>query len=1126
MWHQRPVWWSLAILFGAALPVLLAQSPREEPDAKKLDPAKLPPDDVLILGEAAKDGKFTAQTVQMTWEKYQYFRDLEARLKKLQQSDKPATPSSYQLKGKLDDSVVLLEAQLEFETFEPNTVVWLAGSPAQPTDAQLDGHTPLLKLEANGWSVQVEKPGKHKLALELTLKLTTKGPDQGFELELPRAPLTKLDLMLPDNIKDVRVGGKPPTDGYLTLKNGQLAGPLGPLDKLDVKWRKPGTPANTPPLLSATAHVVVQFDDRETLTRADLTLKSEGNPLASWPLLLPPGATVKMTAKEDEPKVQSIATANQQYASLRTVKLKEAVSELNVTVTVHGPSPRAGTLVPVGPFVLQNAFRQTGTIEIRSTLQDVRLHYTPRGDVERVAPSSDVPAADAFRYANITLPEKPTAPTGPASLSLLDIEPQSTRGLVETSVQYTLRLEYDDKRNGLVWRVKTTIDYMQFRTGVDHLDVLLPSDCTYDAARGPLPASVEVDPSARPLRFTKLTSDPLKHFPLTFEAEYQLTVADSGKATLVLPKLLDTRDRGAQVTVSVQGNHWELLPPEQPSALEPVTQEPQQQVWRSTRIPERIDVAWQPYKPRVRASSVVDLTLTAPEARLEGHVQQTFHFHFPRGAPAQVALNFPRAIAERWKIVRGGVAGTAGDNAEVRLIDLTLPDKDLGHLLVLDYTFPLPGDRETIVVPLVKPEQIVDGDSKVRVWSELGVVPTLSGDVWLPGNIEAVDKQPVLPVLVAHAARLDAPLSLHFGEGSAAAAVLTDRVLVRVEVGSDGMQKYRVRYLLTPLGADHLDIEFPAPVPSLNLRVLHDNKVVTPDVVDETGKSADGGRIARLKLASRLLRKPSVLDVEYQLQAVRTGSGVLYTSLQPPVLRGEVGRPTTRWQVTLSEGPNLLVLSPDGGPGAEPSWTRRGWLFGPTADVTAGDLGRWFAGGQDIARSDDTDQSTEVTASCWRQGVEPLTVVHMPRRAWLLTCSLTFLTVGLLLFLSARRANGSQTTLAGWFWVLLGLLPVVVLLGLLLQPTLAAAIVYGCAPGILGLLLVIVIHLVLQERQRRQIVFLPSFRRGGSSLIRSSQTPVARHGEPSTVDVPRPNSSQWPAGEVLPSEGSSGSKPT
>ena len=55
MLHKHRGWWAFAVLVGAVLPALFAEAPtasppsaRPEPEAKKLDLLKLPPDAVLI----------------------------------------------------------------------------------------------------------------------------------------------------------------------------------------------------------------------------------------------------------------------------------------------------------------------------------------------------------------------------------------------------------------------------------------------------------------------------------------------------------------------------------------------------------------------------------------------------------------------------------------------------------------------------------------------------------------------------------------------------------------------------------------------------------------------------------------------------------------------------------------------------------------------------------------------------------------------------------------------------------------------------------------------------------------------------------------------------------------------
>jgi hypothetical protein len=104
----------------------------------------------------------------------------------------------------------------------------------------------------------------------------------------------------------------------------------------------------------------------------------------------------------------------------------------------------------------------------------------------------------------------------------------------------------------------------------------------------------------------------------------------------------------------------------------------------------------------------------------------------------------------------------------------------------------------------------------------------------------------------------------------------------------------------------------------------------------------------------------------------------------------------------------------------------------------------------------------------------------------------------------ARQAYAGRKRAALWFWLTVA--PLIPLLAALwvLRPTLLYAIAYGCEPGVAVLFVVLTAQCLMLERYRRQIVFLPNFRRArtGSSLVRANglNRPT---GEPSTVDVPR-----------------------
>jgi hypothetical protein len=77
----------------------------------------------------------------------------------------------------------------------------------------------------------------------------------------------------------------------------------------------------------------------------------------------------------------------------------------------------------------------------------------------------------------------------------------------------------------------------------------------------------------------------------------------------------------------------------------------------------------------------------------------------------------------------------------------------------------------------------------------------------------------------------------------------------------------------------------------------------------------------------------------------------------------------------------------------------------------------------------------------------------------------------------------------------------VVVVGLL-GPGWLPALVLGCQPGLLVLVVLLAVHWMLQESYRRRLVFMPGFARlkTNSSLLRSAAGGQRR--EPSTIDAP------------------------
>jgi hypothetical protein len=351
-------------------------------------------------------------------------------------------------------------------------------------------------------------------------------------------------------------------------------------------------------------------------------------------------------------------------------------------------------------------------------------------------------------------------------------------------------------------------------------------------------------------------------------------------------------------------------------------------------------------------------------------------------------------------------------------------------------------------------------------------------------------------------------------------SVRLERSLIQVTVGNSGFQNYRAWFLVKTGGAKTLDVELPAPLPGMSLRVAVDGKPVRPTAVDETGKP-DVGRIARIPLAVSADNGPVLLRLEYQLPPGRTGgSGLLQTALQPPIVRGETGWNPIRWQVVLP--PSWLLLDADANFRAEQRWGWRGWLMGLKPAPSNGDVEGWSLSREAVGMPPTAEGEAAGSPSFvgWQTTAGPLRVTHAPQQGWLLICSLALIAVGFVASL-LKRPHG-----LGW---LLALVVGLAAAGVgLFWPTVLSSVIYGCEPGVVVLLLVIGSQWLLHQRYRRQVVFLPGFKRttGGSALLRSGSSNRPRAGELSTVDAPPPvgGSSNRTAGAQA--DGGSQAKPT
>ncbi|HTU92521.1 MAG TPA: hypothetical protein VMF69_20740 [Gemmataceae bacterium] len=1106
-------------------------------ELKKVDLSSLPAEAVIVICERVNEAlDLLPKAVILKPEKYQALLDEIDRLNKQlekQKIDNSTPPTRCFLRGKVESGAVRLEAEFDGTAEHADTLVSLACPQAGASSAETDGRMALIhRSNAGGFLVRIDKPGEYHVKLDLLVPLAGReGNGRGFELTLPRAVITQLDLDLPANCTDVRVGGQLLKDLQLPgleLKNNHLSGNpgLGPVDKFDLSWKEARYSAGDP-VRMAEGLIQVRLDRAGLATEADLWLTVEGAPAKVWRLLVPRNAEIKVLPSDKETRVEHrIETADQKFASLRTIHLREARSEpLHVQVKLS-LLPLRGSAMPVGPFFVLDAARQTGTVRVRNQVRNLHLDYRGRGDMQlrrqEEETKEESPATLAtLVYSNIPMVEKPEGTVGPKSLSWLDLEAVKVPVQVRMRVSHTLTLRSEvgaknmapglPGANGpsvnrrLYWQVATTIAPATTKwADVEQLKVLVPPEWE------PSDENVSVVPNSNP-RCVTIPASLLREAPTQsqrLQGRYKSSYQAEEHAILKLPQPQGTIE-SCEVKIEAAADAEVAVHNAEQINLELSRQSrPNEQSWRCRSVPAEglgIEMSWRSYRPELRAVSVVDLTLNGNH----GDVSHELRLQLPPTPPPFLILRVPAASGDSLRIQDDQGQEVRSIKSEIRnpksetppsLSDfgfrIPVPAKDGGKewRLMLQYTTLLgekdqaPRAGEPFVVPLVAAEQATASDIKVRIWSEPGALPRAASPRWEEWGIEEV-KDRALPVLVLHATKLNAHLRLVIGEQEASFSALVERTLMRVQLEEGGAQSWLASFQLRQLADRNLDVLMPAPVATLkNAQFFFNRHEVTPDLVNDQGERNPGGSIARLRLSPDLVRQTALLEVSFQSPPSRSGASPLHTTLYPPRILRATAAPTC-WQVSVPA--TRVLIAPESGAGVERTWKRRGWLLAASL----------------IEPAELRHDSEPAALVYWQDQDVPLVLTHAPQLAWWLVCSLGLLVVAWGLYWSALPQANKGGRLAGWLWPLLALATLAVAIAALFWPTMLCAIVYGCEPGAVVLLAFLAVQWLRHQRYRRQIVFLPSFSRGraSSSLIRKNSSHRPQSGEPSTVDAPPPS---------------------
>jgi hypothetical protein len=1062
---------------------------------------------------------------------------LNERIKALERqvANDKALPSSCKLVGKLDGDFLLFTAEIGFATLQPKTTVLLGLKGAFLTDeGDLDGMAPNLGFSDDGYLVRVAKEGPHRLVLNMRVAAPIKKSagnalERAAKLDMPGAAATTLLLDLPRSVEELTWND----NAEKTKAPGHWELGLGAIKSLSLNWKEPTPNVGNTPLAKVDGQIVVRVEDSAINVVADLFLEDLRPFSKEWLLWLPAQAKViDVKGPNGASREWKVPGAGLPY--YRIPDVSPGKWQVSITQRLMRPNTSAAH-VPIGPFHVLGAFQHHGTITVQMPAEvsfGQRLIFARFGKTEQFK-NTDTDAA--FHYTMPLVTEK-MPKTATLNKAPLELEWRNEKNQLETQVEHALKLKTTSQGWEIetVTRIKATALFAPFNSIDLKLPLPRPRGTSVIGTAGPAlgfpgslpwggmwktfglplaPPQVEdasiLDENGNPLRLmpqdatgkVRVISERAPAKQLTVLVKHAFLIpAQLQRVRLELPRPLNTNDQRVKLTIETDERVELLHGPA--GAEEPVPNRHHFDMsWEHS--PSQVELAWRPYQREIVAQATLDITLFERSALVTQAMRIPRESLTSRGVdPKQqlIRLLIPHGVG-KVNVLSGGEI-TSHDTASRTLKNGGIETVAWLHApaegqepvdVVLQYDLALRSDPKedqgALDVTPIWPAHVSQKDVKVRVWASPSAVPRLPtaglNREWKERSIEGVEKKDQFPAIVLQGFGADLPLTLRIEKSNATplAAFVADRALIEVRMKEDDSQHCRARYWLRKIRGPYVDVELPLALSRFREppTFVLGNKVIVAEKKDATE------RVVRLKIHPDLMATPAILEMDYTIPADAMERNTAWrTTLLAPVFHSEVVIAQMRWLFN-APGP-LLAFSWNRKARPDWQWGLQGWLPAPETAVSSADLDGWLLG------KESAQAAEPVTYSFALITLQPETVYHLPRHWWLLGCSGVFLLV----------------TLGGYFsplprlayWLLLFVLGLSSLVLAIACPALLPPLAFGLQPGLVLFLAFAGAHWLIQERYRRQLVFMPGFVRPktGSTMMRSNSA-NQRPREASTVDA-------------------------
>jgi hypothetical protein len=930
------------------------------------------PDAVILVGEKAR----------------QYLESARDR-------ERPGTPAvlvqQCQIRGELmeDQARIQVEVTVKCDR-DGRRPVALGLGEGNLVSASIDGGSPFLTRDGQGWTAWVEGPGQHTISVALQRPLAGSKSLPSLVCTIPEAPITSLELKSLRGVADVKlapaapgVQSPPVTVRPVGDSKPQIEAALGPRKKLDLRWRwSDGQSREIAPLFQTASDVVASIEAGVIQIRTELRLQVRRGSISTCELRTSPDERVLDLRATDgsTPGWQSSVENGEQRIIIHFTEPLTASAELMISSEV----PWTGDSRTLHGMTVLGAHSHRSVIAIRAAA-DFDVAVTDAVNARR---TDSVPPQVRSPRNEVTY----AAYAQPFQLKL-SILPRRAG----TSVRTTALISREGELASVFARWQFTVHGGR----VSQVDFVLPPN--FEASQFIFSDAVQTVREAQTDK-GRVAHVFLKGSPDEFELRLRATVplataANLSKLDVPAPLrsvselsrlfLVGGPDIALDPTAEFQSSDE---PPDAALARELAGSAQPVRGFQMRALLDRVAFRTTKSSPRNRHLTQVRVTLDEMHAT----VSQVFEYTATGATTREIRFAIPESLrgAVKFDAAPGqSVASSMSDEFAVRL------EGETAESLRLQWSYRQPllapdrnGGPRTLVVPMLR---AIDGpcdSTDVTVIAPVGWIVRVPDDRWHPvigAAGRANSKSDGARLLVRSLGDAETlPLEIAAGTLASQPGTVVDRAFIETAVGTRGEWHTRARFRVAAVAGS---LRLHVPRGGRITRVRWDGNAVLARSIAESGNvelvEPVGGT------------GPGILDVEADGIAQSAGAMSLQ-SWEAPALLGDVAWGRVFWQLTLPDG--LVVLR---GPANYSDENQVTWRESPLSVAprsSQAELERWLAGS---VASDAASPTSGRLLYSRLLAIEPISIQCGNRLMLTLLSSGSVMLIGVVIVASPRRVR-------------------------------------------------------------------------------------------------------------------------